>query len=324
MDKITVKTMEHMNDLEARGIIKPTRWEKLAMMLIEQNRELDRVDRAVVQIMGAESKGEAAEFFETRPSWSYRVLRYLGSVHFWKGWLAGVLVVILLSLAIKSARAEVAFELDLFGPDDISTEFMLTGTMTNTGTDTLGVIGGLRGEPAGYDYEIGAQSFVSSGYGFSWAPDFPSQFDDVNLLPGESFAFDFALLNPVNVNDIDTYRSWLEIQVYPAPRPSDVLAKARAEITWTTAGFIGTTQPDANNPPPDISGGQIEAEAGEVTVEAGGGGAMLWLLLPLLLVGCVPAPDGPSGRALARECEPTDLWVNDRGQARRVYRCDNG
>ncbi len=182
------------------------------------------------------------------------------------------------------ARADIAFEIDLYGPDDLSSEFMLTGTLTNTGTDTLGVIGGLRGEPAGYDYEVGAQSFASGAYGFSWAPEFLDQFNDVNLLPGEAFDFDFALLNPLTPNDTDTYRSWLELQVYPAPRPSDVIAKARSEITWTTAGIIGSTQPDANDPPADITGGQIVVETSDPTVEAGGGGAILWLLL-LALVG---------------------------------------
>ncbi len=73
--KITVKTMAHMKDLEARGIIKPTKMERLAMMLIETQRELDRTDNAAASIMGAETKGEAADFGDNRPKrrpWSKR------------------------------------------------------------------------------------------------------------------------------------------------------------------------------------------------------------------------------------------------------------
>lgn len=212
-----------------------------------------------------------------------------------------------LLLLFSTVQADILFEIDLQGPEDISTEFMLTGTVTNTGTDTLGVIGGFLGEPAGYDYEVGAQSQTPRGHGFSWPPYFLTQFDDVNLLPGESFDFDFMLLNPVDVNDSDTYRAWLELQLFPAPRPSDMIAKARSEISWTTAGFLGTTQPDADNPPPDVVGGQIDTEdeeeedetppvaeeepiivadipPEEIIDQPSGGGAMLWLLLPLLLL----------------------------------------
>jgi hypothetical protein len=120
---------------------------------------------------------------------------------------------------------------------------LITGTLTNSLTSNmnLGVIGGIWGVPPGFDYEIGGLASTSTGYVFNWAPDAPSfieQFEGVNLVPGESFDFEFASLIPtVQVTPGTTYTASLELQLFDAPRPGPMIGSSFDSVSWTVDNF---------------------------------------------------------------------------------------
>jgi hypothetical protein len=152
-------------------------------------------------------------------------------------------VLVLTFGGLSVAQAGLIWSIDLqdpYGPVRPNRTLVITGTLFNSADsdEVLGVIGGTAGDPPGFDYEVGGFASSPLGYSFAWAPDsaagFIEQFEGVSLAPGESFDFEFARLTPTDLVTVGTtYTSWLQLQLFEAPRPGPMIGSSFDSVSWT-------------------------------------------------------------------------------------------
>ena len=133
---------------------------------------------------------------------------------------------------------------------------VIRATLTNSASsdENLGVIGGLQGQPPGFDFEVGAFASIPNPtpieYEFQFGPEFvgnvpgafSDQFEGVDLAPSESFEFVYMMFRPWNTDvAIGSYSMQGEIQLFEASAQRPLIGRSGDSITWTVQEVMSLT-----------------------------------------------------------------------------------
>ena len=155
-------------------------------------------------------------------------------------------VQVVVSALMVSANGVLVFDMDFYDlPSTIFTTdtVVINAVLSNIASsdENLGVIGGFQQNPPGFDYEVGGFASIPNGYSYTFGPDpqnqydLQSQFEGVDLAPGETFDFVFGILTPIGgETPLGTYSFTGQLQLFEAAPGRPAVGFRTDYATWTT------------------------------------------------------------------------------------------